>query len=132
MEWIIPANLKYYDVFGELSRFGVIEWRQRLKDIHEGDIVYVYLSAPDSYIALKCIVEKTNILHDNCEIDDSMFFRDGTLKPVPLYMKLKPIKQYATTEITGKMLRDAGIPRIQSQRRVNNTLAEMINHTHKN
>ena len=50
MGWIIPANLKYYDVFGELKRFDVIEWRQRLKNVCEGDTVYIYLSALQRYI----------------------------------------------------------------------------------
>lgn len=44
----------------------------------------------------------------------------------PLYMRLKPIKEYAPEEITGKTMRDAGIPRIQSQRQVNGTLTEFI------
>ena len=79
MEWIIPANLKYYDVFGELKRFGVIEWRQRLKNVCEGDTVYIYLSALQRYIAFKCIVEKVNMCRDNCEIDDSIYFRGDTL-----------------------------------------------------
>lgn len=50
MGWIIPANLKYYDVLGELKPFGVIEWRQRLKNVCEGDAVYIYLSALQRYI----------------------------------------------------------------------------------
>ena len=79
MEWIIPANLKYYDVFGELKRFDVIEWRQRLKNVCEGDTVYIYLSALQRYIAFKCIVEKVNICRDNCQIDDSIYFRGDTL-----------------------------------------------------
>ena len=79
MGWIIPASLKYYDVLGELKPFGVIEWRQRLKNVCEGDTVYIYLSALQRYIAFKCIVEKVNICRDNCEIDDSIYFRGDTL-----------------------------------------------------
>ena len=70
---------KVYNVFGELKRFGVIEWRQRLKNVCEGDTVYIYLSALQRYIAFKCIVEKVNICRDNCEIDDSIYFRGDTL-----------------------------------------------------
>lgn len=72
---IIPQNLKYYDVFGELSKFGVIEWRQRLKDVSVGDIVYIYLSKPESYIAFKCIVEKVNVRRLSRTIDDSACFK---------------------------------------------------------
>ena len=116
---------KVYNVFGELKRFGVIEWRQRLKNVCEGDTVYIYLSALQRYIAFKCIVEKGNISRDNCEIDDSNYFRDDTLKAVPLYMRLRPIKEYAPEEITGKTMR-AGVPRILSQRQVNDTLSKLI------
>ncbi len=126
MGWIIPANLKYYDVLGELKPFGVIEWRQRLKNVCEGDTVYIYLSALQRYIAFKCIVEKGNISRDNCEIDDSNYFRDDTLKAVPLYMRLRSIKEYAPEEITRKTMRAAGIPRILSQRQVNGTLSKVI------
>lgn len=111
----MPAILKYDNLFGELKRFGVIEWRQRLKNVCEGDTVYIYLSALQSYIAFKCVVEKTNIRRDNCEIDDSNYFRDDTLKAVPLYMRLRPIKEYAPEEITGKTMRDAGIPRAKDK-----------------
>lgn len=126
MGWIIPANLKYYDVLGELKPFGVIEWRQRLKNVCKGDSVYIYLSAPQRYIVFKCIVEKGNISRDNCEIDDANYFRDDTLKAVPLYMRLRPIKEYASEEITGKTMRDAGIPRILGQRQANDTLSKVI------
>lgn len=125
MEWIIPANLKYYDVFGELKRFDVIEWRQRLKNVCEGDAVYIYLPALQRYIAFKCIVEKANIRRDICEIDDSNYFRGDSLKAVPLYMRLRSIKEYAPEEITGKTMR-AGVPRILSQRQVNDTLSKLI------
>lgn len=125
MGWIIPANLKYYDVFGELKRFDVIEWRQRLKNVCEGDAVYIYLSALQRYIAFKCIVEKANIRRDICEIDDSNYFRGDSLKAVPLYMRLRPKKEYASEEITGKTMR-AGVPRILSQRQVNDTLSKLI------
>ena len=126
MEWIIPANLKYYDVFGELSKFGVIEWRQRLKDVSVGDIVYIYLSKPESYIAFKCIVEKVNVRRLSRTIDDSAYFKDDTLKEVPLYMTLRPIKEYADNAVTGEMIVGAGIARIQSQRKVPPTLSAII------
>ena len=116
---------KVYNVFGELKRLGVIEWRQRLKNVCEGDSVYIYLSAPQRYIAFKCIVEKVNICRDNCEIDDSNYFRGDSLKAVPLYMRLGSIKEYAPEEITGKTMR-AGVPRILSQRQVTGTLSKLI------
>lgn len=126
MEWIIPANLKYYDVFGELSRFGIIKRSQRLKDVSVEDIVYIYLSKPESYIAFKCVVEKVNVRRLSRTIDDSAYFKDDTLKEVPLYMTLRPIKEYTDNAVTGEMIVGAGIARIQSQRKVYPTLSAII------
>lgn len=40
-------------------------------------------------------------------------------------MRLRSIKEYAPEEITGKTMR-AGVPRILSQRQVNDTLSKLI------
>ena len=87
---------------------------------------YIFIYQHYNVIFFKCIVEKVNICRDNCEIDDSNYFRDDSLKAVPLYMRLRSIKEYAPEEITGKTMRDAGIPRILSQRQVNGTLSKVI------
>ena len=43
MEWIIPCNLKYYDVGGAFTNLKSIDWKQSNKSIAVGDIVYVCL-----------------------------------------------------------------------------------------
>ena len=111
--------------FGELSKFGVIEWRHRLKDVSVGDIVYIYLSKPESYIAFKCIVAKVNVRRLSRTIGDSAYFKNDTLKEA-LYMTLRPIKEYADNAVTGEMIVGAGIARIQSQRKVSPTLSAII------
>lgn len=85
---------------------------------------YIFIYQHYNVIFFKCIVEKVNIRRDICEVDDSNYFREDTLKAVPLYMRLRPIKEYAPEEITGKTI--AGIPRILSQRQVNDTLSKVI------
>ena len=86
---------------------------------------YIFIYQHYNVIFFKCIVEKVNIRRDICEVDDSNYFRDDTLKAVPLYMRLRSIKEYAPEEITGKTMR-AGVPRILSQRQVNDTLSKLI------
>lgn len=49
-EWIIPCNLKYYDVKGAFSKFKAIDWKQSAKNICVGDIVYIYVGKPISAI----------------------------------------------------------------------------------
>lgn len=87
---------------------------------------YIFIYQHYNVIFFKCIVEKVNIRRDICEVDDSNYFREDTLKAVPLYMRLRPKKEYASEEITGKTMRDAGIPRILSQRQVTGTLSKLI------
>ena len=86
---------------------------------------YIFIYQHYNVIFFKCIVEKVNIRRDICEVDDSNYFREDTLKAVPLYMRFRPIKEYAPEEITGKTMR-AGVPRILSQRQVNDTLSKLI------
>lgn len=117
MDWIIPANLKNYDVFGEIKRFGVIEWRQGKFNIEKDDTVYIYISKPEGYIAFKCNVEEVNISRLSLQIDDSGYFLNNKLQAVNRYMRLKPIKQYSPTDITFEKLESVGFPRIQSARK---------------
>lgn len=91
MQWVVPGNLKNYDVFSEIKKYGVIEWRQGKYNIHENDIVYIYLSKPEGYVAFKCIVEAVNIRRSGLKIDDGKYFLNDTLKPVNRYMRLRPI-----------------------------------------
>ena len=86
---------------------------------------YIFIYQHYNIIFFKCIVEKVNIRRDICEVDDSNYFRGDSLKAVPLYMRLRSIKEYAPEEITGKTMR-AGVPRILSQRQVNDTLSKLI------
>ena len=69
-EWIIPCNLKYYDVdqaFYELQR---IDWKQST-NIRTGDTVYIYIGAPISGIKYICHVNKTDLSIP--DIDDHAF-----------------------------------------------------------
>ena len=70
-EWIIPCNLKYYDVIGAFNKLSCIDWKQSAKNISVGDIVYIYVGRPLMAIKFKCKVNKINL--DSIEIDDSEF-----------------------------------------------------------
>ena len=40
MEWLVPANPKYYDIQGAFEQSKEIDWKQG-KGIKKGDIVYI-------------------------------------------------------------------------------------------
>lgn len=74
-DWIIPCNLKYYDVIGAFKKLPCIDWKQSSKNIAVGDIVYIYVGQPLMEIKFKCKVNKINL--DSIEIDDSEFVING-------------------------------------------------------
>jgi len=76
-EWIIPANPKYYDHDGAFSKFGFIDWSQRV-NFNVGDIVYVYSGSPESRITAQTIVEKVNMTYDE-KISDEEFTKADDL-----------------------------------------------------
>lgn len=126
-EWIIPCNLKYYDVKGAFSKFKAIDWKQSAKNICVGDIVYIYVGKPISAIKYKCRVNKTNL--SKVEIDDSEFVINGeNYENYGNHMELELIREYAYTELTRDMLVENGLKgNIQGPRRVDVLIRESIN-----
>lgn len=126
-EWIIPCNLKYYDVKGAFSKFKAIDWKQSAKNICVGDIVYIYVSKPISAIKYKCRVNKANL--SKVEIDDSEFVINGeNYENYGNHMELELIREYAGTELTRDMLVENGLKgNIQGPRRVDVLIQESIN-----
>ena len=126
-EWIIPCNLKYYDVKGAFSKFKAIDWKKSAKNICVGDIVYIYVGKPISAIKYKCRVNKTNL--SKVEIDDSEFVINGeNYENYGNHMELELIREYAGTELTRDMLVENGLKgTIQGPRRVDVLIQESIN-----
>lgn len=126
-EWIIPCNLKYYDVKGAFSKFKAIDRKQSAKNICVGDIVYIYVGKPISAIKYKCRVNKTNL--SKVEIDDSEFVINGeNYENYGNHMELELIREYADTELTRDMLVENGLKgNIQGPRRVDVLIRESIN-----
>jgi hypothetical protein len=126
-EWIIPCNLKYYDVKGAFSKFKAIDWKKSAKNICVGDIVYIYVGKPISAIKYKCRVNKTNL--SKVEIDDSEFVINGeNYENYGNHMELELIREYAGTELTRDMLVENGLKgNIQGPRRVDVLIQESIN-----
>ena len=126
-DWIIPCNLKYYDVKGAFSKFKAIDWKQSAKKICVGDIVYIYVGKPISAIKYKCRVNKANL--SKVEIDDSEFVINGeNYENYGNHMELELIREYAGTELTRDMLVENGLKgNIQGPRRVDVLIQESIN-----
>lgn len=68
-QWIIPCNVKYYDVKGAFEKLKCLDWKQSNKSIAMGDEVFIYIGTPVRAIKYKCKVNKVNLNY--IEIDDT-------------------------------------------------------------
>ena len=128
--WIIPCNLKYYDVFGAFRDLKKLDWKQSNPKIEIGDIVYIYVGAPVKAIMFKCQVTKVGL--DEIEIDDSAYSIVGEVyETYPKHMELKLIEQYENTLFPSDALAEHGLKgRVMCQRRMEERVLEFINTKH--
>ena len=95
-EWIFPYNDKYYRVGEALQALGSVDWHQDKVATHaaEGDIVYLYASAPKSRITHRCVVVKAR--KTSTTIDDSAFYtgKRTLAEPGSLFLELRLQKEF--------------------------------------
>lgn len=117
-QWIIPCNLKMYDVFGAFSNLKAVEWKQSNRNIAIGNIIYVYVGAPICAIKFKCRVNRVNF---SCHaIDDSAYVLIGDIyENYGNYMELELIKEYDADSLTLTKMQTLGLKGcIQSTRKL--------------
>ena len=73
--WLLPANSKFFDVDGCLKKYSEIYWTQNYK-IQKGDIVYIYLSSPDSCVKYKLSVEAHDVQYNSEFEKEKEFYID--------------------------------------------------------
>ena len=116
-EWLVPSNLKHYDVISELEKRKIIEWKQGA-GIKVGDTVFLYVGAPKSAILYKFAVIETGIPCD---------YNDGKLV-IKALMKIKLLRRYADDEFTLDKLREEyGVNCIRGPRGVPHALSKALN-----
>ena len=125
MYYIVPCNLKYYDVFNAFHSLKKLDWKQRSKNVKIGDIVYVYVSSPVCEICFKCIVRAIN--KPVSTIDDSAFYNDSNVfENFGRYMELEMLEQYEK-KLPMSLLHSFGIKgNIFSVRAISDSQAELI------
>ena len=69
--WIIPCNVKDYDVIGAFNKLSEIDWKQsnNMKSAAVGDMVLIYLSVPihvlNIYVKLKEVNKPKSTIEDS-------------------------------------------------------------------
>jgi hypothetical protein len=70
MEWIFPCGLDEFDIHGAFREYTNLDWECTNK-VSIGDIVFIYIGAPESAIRYKCRVVDND--KDFTTIDDEKF-----------------------------------------------------------
>ena len=105
--FIVPCNPKYYQVFEAFRKLKTVGWKQSLTSISEGDIVYIYVSAPISAVCFKCSVKKVN--KPERTINDSLFILTGEpYVPYKRHMELELIKEFGQNVLPISKLQQLG------------------------
>ena len=97
--WLLPANSKFFDVDGCLKKYNEIYWTQNYK-IQKGDVVYIYLSSPDSCIKYKLSVEAHDVQYNSEFEKEKEFYVDAndfeTAKAHNRFVKLRLLAESHT------------------------------------
>lgn len=114
--WIIPANPKYYDIDRHISECndGIFLWKQS-RSMSEGNIVYIYVTAPVSGIRYKCRVLETDI---PCRVSDDNIRMTKA-------MRLKLLRRY-DEPVSLAHLREHGVFSVRGPRSMPDSLAREL------
>ena len=120
--WIVRANPLRFRIHDFIRDYGFVEFRQTMKFL-EGDIVYMYITAPFKRVEYKMVVERTDI--PLCEAYDdsaySLLKKPTTFVGSDRFVRFRNISHIETNELCDKKLLDHGFTyTMQSDRPVNN------------
>jgi|SRR5690625_2415857 len=130
-EWIIPCNIKHYDVIGAFNHMSTLNWKQST-NIKVGDTVYIYVSKPLGAIKYKTKVNAVDLT--SVQIDDSEFVIHGSnYKNHGRYMELELIETFDDNLFTYDELKSFGLKSIKGPSKIKDNLSEfMFTKTHAN
>lgn len=118
--WIVPCNLKYFDIDKHLSEHDEIVFK-KLKSINVGDSAYIYVSGENGQIKYK-----GTVLNVNC--DDSVMERHSYAKAVNSYGQpykyflIKIEQRFPNGLLMFKELKENGLGQVQVQARTSRKL----------
>ncbi|EJN95066.1 MmcQ/YjbR family DNA-binding protein [Streptococcus ratti] len=108
--WIIPANLKYYDIDAEFAAHKINIWPQKAS-IQTGDYLFVYITAPTRALRYACRVLESGLQQPHAKRKQ---------------MKLELLKKYDDSDFPIDRLKAHGVTNIRGPRRMTASLIEDI------
>lgn len=108
--WIIPANLKYYDIDAEFADRKIVDWPQKAS-IKAGDYLFIYITAPTRALRYACKVLEADI---------------KTLHLGQKRMRLELLTKYDDNVFPMKRLKTYGVTNIRGPRRMTKELIDQV------
>lgn len=113
--WIIPVNLKYYDIGEEFSANEEILWTQKAS-MQKGDFVAIYITAPTKAIRYVCRVLEANIPNQGYREEES----------IKELMRIKPLYTFNDTDFDSDRLKSLGIKTVRGPRHMTEELVQAL------
>ena len=113
--WIIPVNLKYYDIGDEFSANEEILWTQKAS-MQKGDFVAIYITAPTKAIRYVCQVLEANIPNQGYREEES----------IKELMRIKPLYTFNDTDFDSDRLKSLGIKTVRGPRHMTEELVQAL------
>ena len=113
--WLIPANLKYYDIGEEFSASAEILWTQKAS-MQKGDFVAIYITAPTKAIRYLCQVLEANIPNQGYREEDS----------IKELMKIRLLHTFCDTDFDSDTLKNLGIKTVRGPRHMTDELVQAL------
>lgn len=99
-EWIIPSNLKLYDIITEFETHDITTWRQ-YRNIETGDVIYIYVGVPYKAILYRSEVLKAHVPDPSEPCGEHMKLKITDHYPADLCTRSGLLKDYGVTNIRG-------------------------------
>lgn len=112
LNWVIPVDTKYFDIFKMYKNKKEIEWEQKTS-IKLGDYIYMYITSPYSEIRFKMVCNKSETKVD---------INNGKVS-LHKIVKARFVKEYKQGELPLSLLREYGLTAIRGTRTVPNRLS---------
>ena len=114
-EWIIPANPKYFDICSRFDNSDINNWKQGA-GVKKGDIVYMYVGAPNSALMYKCQVLETDIPYET---------KNKHVK-LSSIMKLKVLYRFGSKSIPFSRMKELGVTAVRGPRYMTEDLKKEV------
>ncbi|MEG1669402.1 HNH endonuclease signature motif containing protein [Chryseobacterium sp.] len=125
--WIIPCNIKKYDIEAAFCDNHTIDWTQNksLLNLSIGDIIYIYVGGQIRNIPYKCEALEVNVKN---QIDDTQFMLDRNFfEGDKNYFRIKLIKKMNTPDLSFEKLKANGLNgNCQGPQTIKNNLLKYI------